>query len=138
PLVIVSSDENIYVYDVVSDSVVSKLRGHGGDVTAIAVHPDYPDLFCTTSRDFTSRLYELTFSPRQVPHNVHWPPSKVMSLGGAPHGLQSSESEGEGFGCCMAIFAGGPSGGHEAPILGAVSKRMCPIVIHLQLNSVVW
>ena len=58
--------------------------------------------------------------PRDSPNNPHWPPSTVPSLGGAPHGLQSSESEGVGTGRCVAILCGGPSGGHNAAVLNAV------------------
>ena len=59
-------------------------------------------------------------TPRHSPKNPHWPPSTTPSLGGAPHGLQSSESEGAGTGRCVAILCGGPSGGHNAAVLNAV------------------
>lgn len=62
-------------------------------------------------------------SPRERPNNPHWPPSTSPSLGGAPHGLQSSEPEGVGIGRCIAVLSGGPSGGHDAAVLGAVSNE---------------
>ena len=58
--------------------------------------------------------------PREFPNNPHWPPSTSPSLGGAPHGLQSSEPEGVGTGRCVAVLCGGPSGGHNAAVLNAV------------------
>jgi polycomb protein EED len=60
-------------------------------------------------------------SPRQQPNNPHWPPSTAPSLGGAPHGLQANEPEGMGVGRCVAVLCGGPSGGHDAAVLNAVS-----------------
>lgn len=62
----------------------------------------------------------MTMPPRDSPNNPHWPPSTLPSLGGAPHGLQSSEPEGVGIGRCVAILCGGPSGGHNAAVLNAV------------------
>lgn len=59
-------------------------------------------------------------TPRDSPNNPHWPPSTLPSLGGAPHGLQSSEPEGVGIGRCVAVLCGGPSGGHNAAVLNAV------------------
>ena len=44
-------------------------------------------------------------------------------MGGPAFGLRSNDSEGEGMGRCVAVLAGGPSGGHQAAVLGAVSKR---------------
>ena len=92
----------------------------GQEITAIVVHPSFPYLICTCSRDFSARLYDLTMTPRDSPNNPHWPPSTLPSLGGAPHGLQSSEPEGVGIGRCVAVLCGGPSGGHNAAVLNAV------------------
>jgi len=51
---------------------------------------------------------------------MHWPPGTGPSLAGAAHGLHMTEPEGTGFGRCVAVLAGGRSGGHMAAVLGAV------------------
>jgi polycomb protein EED len=58
-----------------------------------------------------------------MPTNQIWPPGNKPSKGGAPAGLQSSEPEGDPhhIGRCIAILAGGRSGGHQAAVLNAVS-----------------
>lgn len=43
-----------------------------------------------------------------------------MSLAGPAFGLRANGGEGTGFGRCVAVLAGGPSGGHLAPVLDAV------------------
>lgn len=65
-------------------------------------------------------------APRDRPDNPHWPPSTHPSLGGAPHGLQASEPEGVGIGRCVVVLCGGPSGGHDAAVLGAVRVKVNP------------
>jgi WD40 repeat protein len=52
------------------------------------------------------------------------PPSLAPNLAGAPMGLQMTEVEGRGFGRCLAVLAGGRSGGHQAAVMGAVSLSM--------------
>lgn len=94
------------------------------EITSIAVDPFHPYLFCTTSRDQTTRVYDLTLRARDRPKNVHWPPDKRPSLAGPAFGLQCSEAEGMGMGRCVAVLVGGRSGGHEAGVLGAVSCRL--------------
>ena len=89
-------------------------------ITTIAVHPIHPYLFCSTSRDFTTRIYDLLLEPQQAPNNPPWPPGTVPSLAGAAHGLHMTEPEGEGIGRCVAVLSGGRSGGHLAAVLGAV------------------
>jgi len=95
------------------------------------------DLFCTTSRDLTTRIYDLKLDAKlgklekkgkkkrndKVP-NPHWPPNKTPSLAGAAHGLRlpHSDHEGTGAGRCIVVLMGGRSGGHQAPVLGAVNN----------------
>jgi hypothetical protein len=142
PLLVFSAASFVYVFNVKTRKIIGTLRGHGGvslsssythifsisdimnhhqQITAIAVHPIHPYLFCSTSRDFTTRIYDLLLEPRQVPNNPHWPPGTGPSLAGAAHGLHMTEHEGEGMGRCVAVLSGGRSGGHLAAVLGAVS-----------------
>lgn len=96
-------------------------------ITSLAVHPTVPNLFCSTSRDHSTRIYDLTLTPhrghkdRDV--NPHWPPGTLPSRAGAPHGLHMNEAEGTGIARCIVVLMGGRSGGHEAAVLNAVSVR---------------
>jgi polycomb protein EED len=120
PLLIFSAASLIYVFNAETGRLVGSLRGHGGPITSIIVHPVHPYLFCSTSRDFTTRIYDLLLEPQQAPNNPHWPPGSGPSLAGAAHGLHMTEPEGEGIGRCVAVLSGGRSGGHLAAVLGAV------------------
>ena len=42
-------------------------------------------------------------------------------MAGPPFGLRGQDGEGFGFGSWVAVLAGGPSGGHQAAVLGAAS-----------------
>ncbi|KAG1749936.1 WD40-repeat-containing domain protein [Suillus paluster] len=137
PLVVFSGGSILYILNAVKGEIISHLRGHGGPITSIVVHPNHPSLFCTTSRDFTTRIYDLAISPQQDPNNPHWPPSKAPSLGGAPHGLQASEPEGMGTGRCVAVLCGGPSGGHDAAVLSAAFHPTHPLVATCGLDRAV-
>jgi len=86
----------------------------------MSIHPTHPYLFCTTSKDFTTRIYDLTLTPQLAPTNPPWPPSTLPSLAGAAHGLHITGEEGEGMGRCIAILCGGKSGGHQDAVLNAV------------------
>lgn len=137
PLIIFSAGSILYVLNPVKGEIIGHLRGHGGPITSIVVHPTHPYLFCTTSRDFTIRIYDLTASPRQGPDNPCWPPSKAPSLGGAPHGLQASEPEGMGVGRCVSVLCGGPSGGHQAAVLSAAFHPTHPLIATCGLDRAV-
>jgi hypothetical protein len=90
-------------------------------ITSIAVHPTHPYIFCTTSKDQTTRIYDLTLPPVQFPNNPHWPPGTAPSLAGPAHGLQMTDGEGDGIGRCVAVLCGSKSGGHLDAVLAAVS-----------------
>lgn len=137
PLIVFSAGSIIYILNPVKGEIIGHLRGHGGPITSIVIHPTHPYLFCTTSRDFTTRIYDLTLSPQQGPDNPCWPPSKVSSLGGAPHGLQASEPEGMGVGRCVSVLCGGPSGGHEAAVLSAAFHPTHPLIATCGLDRAV-
>ncbi|KAI0335183.1 hypothetical protein GY45DRAFT_1240601 [Cubamyces sp. BRFM 1775] len=125
PLVVFTVSSVITIFNVATRSVVGRLRGHGGLITSLSVHPIQPHLFCTTSRDFTTRIYDATLEPVQVPNNPHWPPLPQPSLAGPAHGLHMCEPEGEGIGQCVAVLVGGRSGGHKGAVLCSVGAWNC-------------
>lgn len=92
------------------------------------MHPINTNLFCTTSRDYSTRIYDLTLKPQKLADlgNPHWPPGTKKSFAGAAHGLHMSEPEGEGSGIgrCIIVLMGGRSGGHQAAVLSAVSYTL--------------
>jgi len=128
PLIIFTASSLIFILNVKTHRVIGQLRGHGGPITCLTVHPSHPELFCTTSRDFTARIYDLTCFPIQEPNNMHWPPATHPSLAGPAHGLQMTEPEGEGIGQCLAVFVGGRSGGHRGAVLSAAFHRSEPLL----------
>lgn len=132
--------------------MVSYLRGHGGvrhvglkrlndidvftqAITSIAVHPLAPEFFATTSRDFSTRIYNLSYPPVKVPNNPHWPPAPKgqQSFAGPAHGLHLNIKEGSGLGRCIIVLMGGRSGGHNAAVLGAVC-RIIPMSAYLSVD----
>ncbi|CAL1695645.1 unnamed protein product [Somion occarium] len=128
PLLIVAASSLIFILDARTKKLIGRIRGHGSDITSIAVHPYHPYIFCTTSKDQTTRIYDLSLPARQKPNNIHWPPSEAPSLAGPAFGLQLSEREGDGCGCCVGVLVGGRSGGHEAAVLGAAFHPTYPLV----------
>ncbi|EMD42122.1 hypothetical protein CERSUDRAFT_110665 [Gelatoporia subvermispora B] len=128
PLIIFAVHSLVYIVDVKSRKTVGKLRGHGGPITSIAVHPLHPYLFCTTSRDFTSRIYDLTLPATQQPNNPPWPPGTHPNLGGPAHGLQMSEPEGDGLGQCVVVLVGNRAGGHRGAVLHAAFHPSMPLI----------
>lgn len=85
------------------------------------MHPLDPSTLCSTSYDQTARIYNLEREVPTHPVNPKWPGSKKQSMAGPPFGLRGQDGEGFGFGSWVAVLAGGPSGGHQAAVLGAAS-----------------
>ncbi|RDB28613.1 Polycomb group protein FIE1 [Hypsizygus marmoreus] len=139
PLVIFSYSNLVYIYNVARKGIASYLRGHGGAITSIAVHPITVNLFCTTSRDYSTRIYDLRLKPQQLQSNYNppWPPGTEASRAGAAHGLHMTESEGSGIGRCIIVLMGGRSGGHQAAVLGAAFHSHLPIIATCGLDRVV-
>ncbi|TFK41221.1 WD40-repeat-containing domain protein [Crucibulum laeve] len=137
PMLIFSRGSLLYIYNVVRKGIASYLRGHGGTITSIVVHPVTANLFCTTSRDYSTRIYDITLPPQREPKNPHWPPSKKPSLAGAAHGLHMTEPEGNGLGRCIVVLMGGRSGGHQAAVLGAAFHPKLPIIATCGLDRTV-
>ncbi|KAG6862368.1 hypothetical protein C0995_011808 [Termitomyces sp. Mi166 len=130
PLLLFSHLNLLYIYNVKRRGIQGYLRGHGGAITSIAVHPINTNLFCTTSRDYSTRIYDLLLKPQRWEDlvNPHWPPGTTKSLAGAAHGLHMTEPEGEGIGRCIIILMGGRSGGHQAAVLGAAFNPDFPVI----------
>ncbi|TFK94458.1 WD40 repeat-like protein [Polyporus arcularius HHB13444] len=128
PLLVLTVTSVIVIFDVISRSIVGRLRGHGGPITSLAVHPSHPHLFCTTSRDFTARIYDLSLQPVQRPNNPCWLPNTQPSLAGPAHGLHMNEPEGEGIGQCVAVMVGGRSGGHQGAVLCSAFHPSQPLI----------
>ncbi|KAI0048364.1 WD40 repeat-like protein [Auriscalpium vulgare] len=131
PLVVFGWGSLLILYDVGNRKQVGCLRGHGGQITSIAVHPIHPELICTTSRDFTARIYDLHYKPTpDALGNLCWLPGRGPSRAGAAHGLRAVEPEGklDDVGRCVAVFVGGRSGGHQAAVLGAAFHPRMPLL----------
>ncbi|KAF9481000.1 hypothetical protein BDN70DRAFT_931236 [Pholiota conissans] len=142
PLVLFSRGSVLYSYNPERLGINGFMRGHGAAITSIAVHPTVPQLVCTTSRDYTTRIYDLRFEAdilvegntlrardKKVDNPV-WPPVLKPSLAGAAHGLRLpvSEQEGRGMGRCIGVLMGGRSGGHQAAVLSAAFHPTLPLI----------
>ncbi|KAL1709050.1 WD40-repeat-containing domain protein [Schizophyllum commune] len=130
PLLVCSHRNLLYIFDVKTQKFVGCLRGHGGEITSIAARPDQPHIFCSTSRDFTARIYDLTLRPQQEPANVHWPPYKDPNKAGPAFGLHMTDNEGpaHGIGRCIAVTGAQRSGGHRAAVLHAAWHPDLPVL----------
>jgi WD40 repeat protein len=122
PLIVLALSAVVHVFDVRKMQVIGSMRGHGEPITSLTTNPVWPNLVLSTSRDHTSRLWDLSERPTDQPHNPPWPGLPPPTLAGAPHGLQATEPEGqgEGAGACVALLMGGRAGGHEATVSSAV------------------
>ncbi|KAJ3779153.1 WD40-repeat-containing domain protein [Lentinula raphanica] len=128
PMVIFSYCRLIYIFNVRKRILEGCLRGHGGEITSLTVHPHAAHIFCTTSRDFTSRLYDLTREPQLQANNPPWPPLEKPSFAGPAHGLDMTTSEGDGIGRCVLVLMGGRSGGHLGEVFGAAFHDTLPVI----------
>ncbi|KAG6814079.1 hypothetical protein H0H92_003126 [Tricholoma furcatifolium] len=135
PLLLFSYLNLLYIYNVKKQALAGYLRGHGGAITSITVHPIHSNLFCTTSRDYSARIYDLMLEPKQGPSNPCWPPGTSQSFAGAAHGLHMTENEGQGIGRCIVVLMGGRSGGHQAAVLGAAFNPDFPVIATCGVSS---
>ncbi|KAA1471550.1 WD40 repeat-like protein [Dentipellis sp. KUC8613] len=138
PLIVYTAGSLIYIFHLKQNKLVGCLLGHGKAITSITTHPRHPYLFCTTSRDGTTRIYDLTRTPIQKPNNPPWSSrDPAPSLAGAAHGLHTTEPEGTGIGRCVAVLVGGRSGGHQAAVLGASFHPTHPLIATCGLDRCV-
>ncbi|KAH9044726.1 WD40-repeat-containing domain protein [Lactarius pseudohatsudake] len=139
PLLVIALSSIVCVYSVRLGEPTSFLRGHGGSITSIAVHPRVPFYVCTTSSDQTARIYDLDRFPDDANPfaNPFWNPGTGPSKGGAPHGLRPSERTEWGRGQCTTILAGGRSGGHFAAVTCAAFHPTFPLIATGGMDRVV-
>ncbi|KAG8991144.1 hypothetical protein FRB93_002924 [Tulasnella sp. JGI-2019a] len=153
PLVITAGDEAVIrIWDVVSRSTVGRLRGHGGPIHSLVIHPTNPFIFASTSRDMSIRIYTLllpasstlveetwpTTSTTPKPKNISRSRSKGQKASspstgpapssvsmGTPHGGSVYDGEGFGIGKCFVVLRGYSTfgGGHKASVLNASFHR---------------
>lgn len=130
PLLVIALSSILCVYSVGRGGPTGFLRGHGGPITSIAVHPRVPFYVCTTSSDQTARIYDLDRHPdgEGTSANPFWIPGTGPSKGGAPHGLRPSEKTEWGKGQCTTVLVGGRSGGHFAAVTCAAFHPTFPLV----------
>ncbi|KAH9165835.1 WD40-repeat-containing domain protein [Lactarius sanguifluus] len=125
PLLVIALSSIVCVYSVRLGEPTSFLRGHGGPITSIAVHPRVPFYVCTTSSDQTARIYDLDRLPDDAnpSANPFWNPGTGPSKGGAPHGLRPSERT--------------ESGGHFAAVTCAAFHPTFPLIATGGMDRVV-
>ncbi|KAJ7150334.1 hypothetical protein C8R46DRAFT_501583 [Mycena filopes] len=128
PLVLVSHTRRIFIWNINKQALVGCIRDHGGRITSIAVHPTSPNLFATTSADFTTRIYNLDLAVRKNEVNPPWPPWEGVTEASAAHGTDGKDAEGSGVGRCMQLLVGGRSGGHAWDVLGAAFHPRLPLI----------
>ncbi|KAH8120148.1 WD40 repeat-like protein [Phellopilus nigrolimitatus] len=107
PLVAFSGNSILYVLNVEKGTFHGVMRGHGGKINALAVHPVDPSYLLSASHDHTCRIYDLTEKVECDIVNPSWPGKTKMSLAGPAFGLRANDGEGIGYGRCVAVLAGG-------------------------------
>ena len=119
-------------------------------IYTIAVHPREPHLFCSTSRDFTTRIWNIHMKAANdrtdLNSNPIWSPRESYpSRAGAPHGLRASEPEGFNpqapdsgkskkgkankpapIGRCVKVLVGSRAAGHQQAVLCAAWHPAVP------------
>ncbi|KAJ7492674.1 hypothetical protein FB451DRAFT_1123732, partial [Mycena latifolia] len=128
PLALLADHRRIFVLNVRQRKIIGYIRGHGGRITSIAVHPTSPNVFASTSADFTTRIYDLDRLAQKNAENPVWPPWDGPSHASAAHGTDGSDSQGSGVGRCIQILVGGRSGGHVWDVLGAAFHPRLPLI----------
>jgi hypothetical protein len=98
-----------------------------GDITSIKVLPHFPHLACTTSRDYSTRFYDLSIDARFVLPDLPRPPQGSDHFCGPPFGMPAhpkdgpgvgelpAEVEGVGKGKCIGVLWGPIAGREEIP-----------------------
>nr|GAT44143.1 coatomer beta subunit [Mycena chlorophos] len=129
PLVVMAYNRCLFIWDTRKRAFVGFLRGHGGPITSIAVHPISPNIFATTSTDFTTRIYNLDILPDAEKRvNPIFRPWKGPSTAGAAQGFDHPESDGSGIGRLAVLLAGGIYGGHLWDVTGAAFHATLPLI----------
>ncbi|KIY52681.1 hypothetical protein FISHEDRAFT_69497 [Fistulina hepatica ATCC 64428] len=149
PLLVITRFSIVHVFNVKHKVIQTRLRGHGGQITSISTHATKPNIFCTTSRDMSSRIYDLSLPPQdKITNNPPWPGDKKPCLAGPAHGLQMNEKEGvfmkrvggkkrQGAGRCITVLCGQRSGGHEAAVLNSAFHPYLNVIATCGLDRTV-
>ncbi|KAL0951268.1 hypothetical protein HGRIS_007982 [Hohenbuehelia grisea] len=137
PLVVCTLGSIVVIFNLRTMKTVGCLRGHGGPITSISVHPRKPSIFCTTSRDHSTRICELSELKQQSPENDTFPPQYTKVLGSSAMGFQTNEPESKGLGRCVRILVGGRSGGHKAAVMHAAFHPDFPLIATAGLDRTV-
>ncbi|KAG8936859.1 hypothetical protein FRC02_010721 [Tulasnella sp. 418] len=132
----------LYIWDPWSKAMKGLLRGHGGAITSLCVHPKYFHNVASSSRDRSVRIYDLRLKAYKRiltlsrPHKSSQPNNlsdkarhRALTNSGAPLG-DAMADEGRGIGKCVLVLAGQAigSGGHEAAILDADFHPTLPLI----------
>ncbi|KAI0082300.1 WD40 repeat-like protein [Panus rudis PR-1116 ss-1] len=128
PILVAAASSVTFIINLKTLKVMGRNRGHGGEITSIITHPYHPHIICTTSKDHTTRIWDLSLPARQKPRNPPWPPNKHHSLAGPAFGMHMTEPEGVGCGQCIAVLVGGRSGGHNAAVFAAAFHLTEPLI----------
>ncbi|KAG8994593.1 hypothetical protein FRB90_000375 [Tulasnella sp. 427] len=154
PLILVAGEQAIiYAWDPTSNRMKGIMRGHGGPIYEIVVHPINPFVFASASRDRSVRVYDLAMQASSTLPEAVWPAtaSRLASLPegapglsnfasgeaagmiGGPLGSQvpaSAGGEGKGLGKCFLVLRGQSksSGGHVATVLGVTFHPNGPFI----------
>ncbi|KAJ7125636.1 hypothetical protein C8R43DRAFT_1029729 [Mycena crocata] len=127
PLVLMTRYRRVFIWNVRQRKIVGYARGHGGRITSITIHPTSPNIFATTSSDFTTRIYDLDQLAKEK-EDVEWLPWTGPFRGSSAHGADGADSEGSGLGRCTHILAGGRSGGHSWDVTAASFHPRLPLI----------
>ncbi|KZV87082.1 WD40 repeat-like protein [Exidia glandulosa HHB12029] len=128
PLLVIAASRVVHVFDTVRQCANGVVKGHGGDITSLRTHPTYPQFICSTSRDFSTRFYDLQCDARFMFRDPPPPPRGYDYLGGTPFGMQSRSAaqdpksdelpanvEGFGYGKCLGVLWGPIAGAEHLP-----------------------
>ncbi|KIY71006.1 hypothetical protein CYLTODRAFT_346834 [Cylindrobasidium torrendii FP15055 ss-10] len=120
----------IYVFDVETKRFITTLRGHGNTITSLALDATKPNIFASTSRDFSTRIYDLGQPPRQSSDPV---PTRHRGRVSVPsealgHDVAGGEGDPMGVGRCILVLMGQGYSDNAFPVLQADFHPTLPLI----------